>query len=130
MNPEAEAYVEALARERVLVVKIHNLETQLAAARMAEANARRDLARRMTLKHLAGFLAEVDDEVMRARKKHAPINSAHEGHSVILEEVEEFWDEVKLKREARDPEKMWNELVQVAAMAMRTAEDVVKPKRK
>lgn len=113
-----------------MVVKIHNLETQLAAARMGEANARRELARHMTLMHLEGFLAEVHDEVMRARKGHAPINSAHEGHSVILEEVEEFWDEVKLKREARDPGKMWNELVQVAAMAMRTAEDVVKPKLK
>ena len=126
----AQPYLDALKRERDLVVKIHDLETQLAAARMGEANARRELARRMTLKHLEGFLAEVDDEVCRARKKHAPINSAHEGHSVILEEVEEFWDEVKLKREARDPGKMWNELVQVAAMAMRTAEDVVKPKLK
>ena len=38
----------------------------------------------------------------RARTKHKPINSAHEGYAVILEELDEFWDEVKKKREMRD----------------------------
>jgi hypothetical protein len=67
------------------------------------------------------FLADVDTELCRARDGHAPINSAHEGYSVILEELDEFWEEVKRKRP--DPGAMYAELVQVAAMAARTAVD-------
>jgi hypothetical protein len=73
----------------------------------------------------ANFLDCVTEELERARDGHPPINSAHEGYSVILEELDEFWDEVKRKRSERDPEAMWSELVQVAAMAARTAEDVL-----
>lgn len=67
------------------------------------------------------------EEVAKARDKHAPINSAHEGYAVLLEEVDEFWDWVKMKRSKRDPKEMLIELVQIAAMAQRTAEDVVIP---
>jgi hypothetical protein len=63
-------------------------------------------------------------ETMRPLPGHAPINSAHEGYSVILEELEEFWEECRLKREKRDKAKMLKELIQVAAMAQRTAEDL------
>jgi vacuolar-type H+-ATPase catalytic subunit A/Vma1 len=63
-------------------------------------------------------------EIEAARTNHNPINSAHEGYSVILEELEEFWEEVRKKRSARTPDRMVAELVQVAAMAQRTAEDV------
>jgi pyridoxine/pyridoxamine 5'-phosphate oxidase len=73
----------------------------------------------------ANFLDDVAAELEQARAVHAPIHSAHEGYSVILEELEEFWNEVKRKRHERDPEVMWAELVQVAAMAARTAEDVL-----
>lgn len=65
----------------------------------------------------------VRSEVNRAREKHKPINSLHEGYAVLLEEVDEFWEEVKKKRESRDHSKMLSELVQVAAMSQRTAED-------
>ena len=64
-------------------------------------------------------------EIESARAKHHPINSAHEGYSVILEELDEFWEEVRKKRSERSRERMLAELVQVAAMAQRTAEDVV-----
>jgi vacuolar-type H+-ATPase catalytic subunit A/Vma1 len=63
-------------------------------------------------------------EIEAARAKHNPINSAHEGYSVILEELDEFWEEVRKKRSLRDKKKMVSELVQIAAMAQRTAEDV------
>lgn len=63
-------------------------------------------------------------EIEAARAKHKPINSAHEGYSVILEELDEFWEEVRKKRSLRDKKKMVDELVQIAAMAQRTAEDV------
>lgn len=64
-------------------------------------------------------------EIDAARSKHKPINSAHEGYAVILEELDEFWQEVRKKRSERSPDKMVSELVQVAAMAQRTAEDVL-----
>jgi len=67
------------------------------------------------------FLRMVDHEVRRAQAKHAPINSPHEGYAVILEELDELWDLVKQQRP--DPAEMLTELIQIAAMAARTAED-------
>ena len=69
----------------------------------------------------------IEKEALRAREKHKPINSVHEGYSVILEEMDEFWDEVKKKSSLRDPNHMLEELVQIATMARRCAEDVVIP---
>ena len=63
-------------------------------------------------------------EIEQARSKHRPINSAHEGYSVILEELDEFWEEVRKKQSERSKDRMVAELVQIAAMAQRTAEDV------
>jgi hypothetical protein len=51
--------------------------------------------------------------------------SAHEAHSVLLEEVEEFWSEVKKKRSERDLRLMVEELVQVACVAQRYAAQLV-----
>jgi hypothetical protein len=73
----------------------------------------------------SAFPLHVQCEIERARTKHRPINSAHEGYAVILEELDEFWDEVKKKRELRDKRRMYDELVEIAAMAQRTAEDVL-----
>lgn len=58
----------------------------------------------------------------RATKIHGRFNSAHEGYAVILEELDELWDEVK-KRE-HDYKKMYNEAKQVAAMAIRFMDDL------
>lgn len=66
-------------------------------------------------------------ELSRARGRHAPINSAHEGYAVILEEIDEFWAEVRKKRGERSPHQMIHELAHVAAMAQRVAEDVIIP---
>ena len=73
----------------------------------------------------SAFPLHVKCEIERARAKHKPINSVHEGYAVILEEMDEFWDEVKKKRELRDKRRMYDELVQIAAMAQRTADDVL-----
>ena len=70
-------------------------------------------------------LRQIGDEVAKAENLHAPINSAHEGYSVILEELDEFWEQVRLKRANRDPEKMRQELIETAAMCVRTIRDVV-----
>lgn len=63
-------------------------------------------------------------ELISARSKNAPFNSAHEAYSIILEEIDEFWDEVKKKRAERDRTTMLLELIQIAAMAQRAAEDL------
>lgn len=77
---------------------------------------------------MSPFPLHVECELARARAKHAPIHSAHEGYAVILEELDEFWHEVLKKRESRDVVAMYSELVQVAAMAQRVAEDVIERK--
>lgn len=70
------------------------------------------------------FLHKVAMELMAARIKHpGKQNSLHEGYAVLLEEVEEFWAMVKMQTTDRDPADLLNELVQIAAMAERCAED-------
>ena len=59
-------------------------------------------------------------------KLHRPMRSAHEGYAVILEELDELWDEVK-KNPSKHPrlkEAMRSEAIQVAAMAVRFIIDV------
>ena len=70
------------------------------------------------------FMRDLCAELTRAEKAHAKLNSMHEAYAVILEELDEFWNEVMKKREARDLPKIRQELVQVAAMAWRTARDL------
>ena len=71
------------------------------------------------------LLNEIAIEVSRAESLHAPINSVHEGYSVILEELDEFWEQVRLKRADRNPERMRRELIETAAMCIRTIRDVI-----
>ena len=71
------------------------------------------------------FARAVAMELDAARSAHGPVSSVHEGYARILEELDEFWEEVRKKRENRDGGAMWHELVQVAAMAQRTAEDLL-----
>lgn len=61
-------------------------------------------------------LADVATEMISARSKFAPFNSAHEGFAVALEEVDELWDIVKCKQRDRDLDKMRREAIQAAAM--------------
>lgn len=68
------------------------------------------------------FDFDVRVELDRARAKHSrPMNSAHEGYAVLLEEVEEVKQEVF---HGGDRKAMRDELIQVAAMAQRMAEDL------
>lgn len=71
------------------------------------------------------FLNRVRCEIQLARTCHPiDIHSAHEGYAVIAEEMDEFWDQVRLPNDRRVKDAMLTELVQVAAMAMRTAVDL------
>lgn len=71
----------------------------------------------------ADMLAFIELELERAERMHDPINSLHEGYAIIAEELDEVWDEVRKKTHKRDHAKIRAELVQVAAMAIRTAMD-------
>ena len=76
------------------------------------------------------FLDDVRDEIAIARAKYRPMASAHEGWAVLREEMQEavderLWEEVKKKPTKRSVGAIYNELVQVAAMAQRLAEDIV-----
>jgi hypothetical protein len=60
-----------------------------------------------------------------------PIHSVHEAYAVIKEELDEFWEQVKVNPRKLDAqertarlEKMRNELLQTAAMCLRTMVDL------
>lgn len=63
-------------------------------------------------------------EYNRALTLHGPFNSAHEGYAIILEELDELWNEVKKKAVDRSVDKMIEEAVEVGATALRFLVDV------
>lgn len=78
----------------------------------------------------AAVAAEVSAEVARAQSIHAPMNSLHEAYAVIREELDEFWELVKvnpsklpLAQQQQRITNMREELVQVAAMCIRAVHD-------
>jgi hypothetical protein len=71
------------------------------------------------------ILAMVRAEVLAACYKHAPMNSAHEGSSVIREEFEELWDHVKADTGYSD--EAMDEAIQVAATGVRYVLDLSEP---
>lgn len=69
------------------------------------------------------FLYLVETELANAREKHqGVIHTPHEAYGVIAEEVAEFFDEVRAQSHSKS--KMLRELVQIAAMCYRAAEDL------
>jgi hypothetical protein len=71
--------------------------------------------------HVIKFLQDVREEYEHATRKYGGFNSAHEGYAVILEELDELWEEVRRKRANRDHKNMYRESVQIAAMALKFA---------
>lgn len=57
------------------------------------------------------------NELDRAMGIHAPMHSYHEGYAVILEELDELWDEIK--KRSPDRARIRTEATHVAAMALR-----------
>lgn len=73
------------------------------------------------------FTQDVQAELARAKAMYAPITTHHEAYAVLLEEIDEYWLEVKLKN--KNLGRMYAELVQVAAVAQRIVEDLELSKR-
>lgn len=73
------------------------------------------------------FQKLVSEELMRARKNHGPQHSYHEGYAILLEELDELWDEVKKKSNNRNHLDTLKELVQISSCAQKMAEDIVIP---
>lgn len=64
----------------------------------------------------------IQEEFYRALRKHDSMHSPHEAYAVILEEVDEYWLEVK--KQITDRGAMRHELIQIAAMAIRALHDL------
>jgi len=69
-------------------------------------------------------LNDIDREVDRAVTKHGHYNSPHEAYGVLLEEVDEFFDEVKKQKADVDRGAMRTELTQIAAVCVRAIYDL------
>lgn len=74
--------------------------------------------------HDAQIANELAEQVQNIRRKCKPFNSPHEMYGVLCEELQEFFEEVMLKREARSKEKMAKELLDLAAAACRAAAEL------
>ena len=69
---------------------------------------------------LKTVISVVKKEYLRAVSKFGAFNNAHEGYAVLLEEVDELWENVKLNQKYPNRnELMRDEAIQVAAMAIR-----------
>lgn len=73
---------------------------------------------------LKDVLFDIRQEVSAAVIKFPPMASVHEGYAILLEEVDELWEEVKKSPKTRDAEKIKLEAKQVAAMATRFLMDL------
>lgn len=60
-------------------------------------------------------LQKIKKELLKANEKHPPFNSAPEGYAVLLEEVDEMWDDIKQNLYQHSV----TECVQVGAMAVK-----------
>jgi NTP pyrophosphatase (non-canonical NTP hydrolase) len=71
------------------------------------------------------IIKDVVREYNNASDLYPPFHNGHEAFAVLLEEVDELWEAVRIKQ--RDPnrnEEMRREATQVAAMAIRFIHDV------
>lgn len=76
-------------------------------------------------------LDRIDSEVQRAMQIHSTFYSDHHAYAVMLEELEEYWELVKLNPAKLSEEKqrkrnhdMQKELIQLAAMCIRATIDL------
>jgi len=79
---------------------------------------------------------QVNEEVEKALQTYGNFNSTHEAYAVLKEEVDELWDVVKKNTERVYGTHEWKtkalipELIQIAAIAIRTATELENSKIK
>lgn len=61
---------------------------------------------------------DVKSEAALAWANHGGCNSQHEAYAVLLEEVEEYWEDVRKRSKLRNKGVIRDELKQIAAVAM------------
>lgn len=76
------------------------------------------------MNELVPIFQDIAAELERAREKFPDFHSGHEGYGVILEELDELWSEVKKRNQSK--QRMREESIQVAAMAIRFITDLCK----
>ena len=64
------------------------------------------------------------DRAYEADVKYGQYSSLHEAYAVLQEEVDEFWDLVKLKQQDRDPDEVIEELLDIAGVAIRAISQI------
>ena len=72
------------------------------------------------------ILMEFKIEFLEATEKFTKFTNAHEGYAVLLEEVDELWENVKLNQSNPNRlKKIREEAIQVGAMALRLIYDCI-----
>ncbi len=76
-------------------------------------------------------ILEVVDELRMLKAKvddpnhpFADLHSPHHGYALLLEEMDELWEEIRKKNKFRDLEAMREEAMQIAALAIRFMVDL------
>lgn len=66
----------------------------------------------------------INTELERATSLFGSFHNAHEGYAVLLEEVDELWEAVKLNQKRPERlDRMYEEAIHVATMAIRFLHD-------
>lgn len=73
---------------------------------------------------LPNILTDVAEEVERSEKHGSKFASLHEAYAVMAEEMDEVWDITKMKKRDRGMNKLRDELIQVAAMAVKAVQSL------
>ncbi|WP_295452035.1 hypothetical protein [uncultured Thiodictyon sp.] len=74
------------------------------------------------LRRVRDVLVDLSAEVDRATRLHGAYRGPHEGYAVILEELDELWDEVKAKQPSAS--KLYREALQVGCTAVKFCAEV------
>lgn len=70
------------------------------------------------------ILEMIETELARADRIYEPFISVHEGYAILLEEIDELWDEIKKSKGRLASEKMVEESIQVAVVAVKFIRDL------